>query len=91
MNGGIRKLLLVGIGAMLWVIWLSRNDIAFDKKSVLSYMQVIYKGTHWTRTWLVFQKEAQRKALQNACRLLENVTMEIFTRHGWRFSNQLSL
>jgi hypothetical protein len=46
MNGGIRKLLLVGIGAMLWVVWLSRNDIAFDKKLVLSYMQVIYKGTH---------------------------------------------
>jgi hypothetical protein len=29
---------------MMWAIWLGRNDIAFDKKSVPSYMQVIYRG-----------------------------------------------
>jgi hypothetical protein len=37
MNGGMRKLLLVGIVVMLWVVWLSWNDIVFDKKPVLSY------------------------------------------------------
>jgi hypothetical protein len=38
MNSRTRKLVLVGIGAMLWSMWLSRNDIAFDKKLILSYM-----------------------------------------------------
>jgi hypothetical protein len=47
MNGHMRKLLLVGIGIILFATWLSRNDIVFDKKHDLSYMQVInYKGTH---------------------------------------------
>jgi hypothetical protein len=50
MNAGKRKFFLVGIGAMLWVIWLSQNDIEFDKTPVLPFMQVIYRGTHWTRT-----------------------------------------
>jgi hypothetical protein len=40
MNAGIRKLLLVGIVAMLWAVWLSRNDIAFDKKISL----ILYAG-----------------------------------------------
>jgi hypothetical protein len=44
MNSRTRKLVLVGIGTMLWSMWLSRNDITFDKKPILSYMQVIYVG-----------------------------------------------
>jgi hypothetical protein len=35
MNSRTRKLVLVGIGAILWSMWLSHNDIAFDKKSYL--------------------------------------------------------
>jgi hypothetical protein len=31
MNTYMRKLFLVGTGVILWVIWLSRNDISFDK------------------------------------------------------------
>jgi hypothetical protein len=62
-NGNMRKLILVGIGAILWGIWLSRNDVIFDKSSILSYMQVIYRATHWTRTWSIFQKEEDRQKL----------------------------
>jgi hypothetical protein len=32
-NGSMRTLILVGIGAILWGVWLSRNDVAFDKKT----------------------------------------------------------
>jgi hypothetical protein len=90
-NGNMRKLILVGIGAILWGIWLSRNNVVFDKSLVLSYMQVIYGATHWTRTWSLFQKEEEHQKLQGARCLLETVTMEIFARHGWKFSNRLSL
>jgi hypothetical protein len=38
MNDKDRKLLLVGVGAMVWSIWFSRNDIIFNKTSILSYM-----------------------------------------------------
>jgi hypothetical protein len=40
MNSHTRKLVLVGIGAMLWSMWLSRNDIVFDKKINL----ILYAG-----------------------------------------------
>jgi hypothetical protein len=42
---------------MLWTIWLSQNDIVFNKIQFSSYMQVAFRGTHWTRTWVSFQKE----------------------------------
>jgi hypothetical protein len=46
MNDKDRKLLLVGVGDMFWSIWLSQNDIVFNKTSILSYMQVIFRATY---------------------------------------------
>jgi hypothetical protein len=57
MNDKERKLLLVGLGVMFLSIWLSRNDVVFNKTSITSYMQVIFRATYWTITWLKFQKE----------------------------------
>jgi glutamine synthetase type III len=91
MNLRSKCLLYVGIGAMFWGMCLSRNDVIFNKTSISSYMQVIFRGTHWARTWALFQKEENRTAIQAACRLVETMTMEIFAKHGWWFSNRLSL
>ncbi len=41
------KLILVGASAICWAIWLSRNNIVFDKSPSFSYMQVIFRATHW--------------------------------------------
>jgi hypothetical protein len=37
-----KKLILVGVGAM----WLSRNDMVFNKTPICSFIQVIYRGMH---------------------------------------------
>jgi hypothetical protein len=29
------------------VIWLSRNDVMFDKAHIKYFMQVLYRVTHW--------------------------------------------
>jgi hypothetical protein len=42
-NPNERQILFIGIDAMLWTIWLSQNDIVFNKTSTLSYMQFIYR------------------------------------------------
>jgi hypothetical protein len=49
-----------------------RNDVVFDKNPLLSYMQVIYRATHWTRTWSLFQKEEERQQLQDVCQSFGN-------------------
>jgi hypothetical protein len=63
-------------------IWLNRNGVIFDKSSVSTCMQVIYRGTYWTREWSAFQKEGERQLLLSACHQVEILTMEIFVKHG---------
>jgi hypothetical protein len=46
MNKKDKHIFLVGIGAMLWTIWLSHNDVIFDKILIYFSMQVIFRGTH---------------------------------------------
>jgi hypothetical protein len=77
-----KKLLFVGMGAMFWSIWLSRNDIVFNKTPISSYMQVMLRATYWTRTWAVLQKKESQRFLRTACRLIQTLTMDIFVKHG---------
>ena len=38
-----RKLIFVGASAIYWALWLSSNDMVFDKSPSISYMQVIFR------------------------------------------------
>jgi hypothetical protein len=38
MSSSNRQIFLVGIGAMLWAMWLSRNDMVFNKVTISSSM-----------------------------------------------------
>jgi hypothetical protein len=92
--GGInRKLkakIFVGASAMCWMIWLTRNNIVFNKAAAPSYLQVIFRGTYWTRYWSLLQKEEDRQMIMMGCRSIETTAMEIFARYGWRFSNRIA-
>jgi hypothetical protein len=85
-----KKLLFLGMDAMFWSIWLSRNDIVFNKISISSYMQVMFRATYWTRTWAVFQKDEGQKFLRTACPLIETLALDILTKHEWWSINRLS-
>jgi hypothetical protein len=56
---------------MLWAIWLNHNDFVFNNVAISSSMQVIFRGTYWTITWAIFQKESKRKMLRTGCHLIE--------------------
>jgi hypothetical protein len=47
-HGFHRKLkfkIFVGASAICWVIWLTRNDVVFNKVLAPSYLQVIFRET----------------------------------------------
>ena len=86
----LKRQLLVGASALCWAIWLSKNDVVFDKSPTKTYMQVLYRGTHWLRFWAQLQKcDENKEALQKACQTTEVLVMQIFANHGWRFSNRI--
>ena len=74
---------------MCWAIWLSRNDVVFDKSPTKTYLQVLYRGTHWLRFWAQLQRRDEDKdAVQKASQTIEVLVMQLFVNHGWRFSNR---
>jgi hypothetical protein len=60
LNRKIKYQILVGASAICWALWLTRNNVVFDKATTPSYLQVTLKGTYWTRYWTLLQKKKDR-------------------------------
>jgi hypothetical protein len=74
---------LVGLAAIYWALWISRNDLVFQKSHYKSILHVIFRGTFWIRTWSVLSKHEGRTILKDGCRALEGASLEIFNKSGW--------
>jgi len=89
-NKKLRYQAWVGACTTLWAIWLSQNDVVFNKAQVFSSLQVIFRATHWIRFWSLLQKEEGRPPIMLGCRALEVAAMEYFASNGWLFSNRIA-
>ena len=78
-----RKHLRVGAIALLWSLWLCRNDRVFNAK-LSSAMQVIFCCAHYLREWSILQRPVHRDLFMEVCLRLEQVAKDVFTRHGWQ-------
>jgi hypothetical protein len=76
-----KKLLLTGISALFWSIWLCRKEVTFNHKPLSSIVHVIFRGTHWFRFWRRVQKEEKHQQILDVCRALEVVALEVFAMH----------
>jgi hypothetical protein len=86
----LRRQILVGATALCWAIWTSRNDIIFDKSPMKTYIQVLFRATHWCRQWALLQPtEENTNEMKDACRAMETVVMQIFINYGWSFRNRI--
>jgi hypothetical protein len=48
-NKKYNTLLLTAATVLLWAIWLTRNEVVFDKYKSKSFLQVLFRGTLWLR------------------------------------------
>jgi hypothetical protein len=90
-NRKLKSKIIVGASALCWAIWLSRNDIVFNKTVSPFYLQAIFRGTYWTGFWSRLQKEEDRQFMKMGCETIETVAMEVFARHDWSFSNRIAI
>lgn len=74
----LRDLSLLGAATVCWAIWLSRNDIIFEKKINYSTLQVIHTISHWLRRWAVLQKSDSRLFIMEATQHLIQVVKVFF-------------
>ena len=57
----------IGICALLWAIWNCRNDIIFNRKIFINFLQVIYRATAWIRMWSLLTHADSRELLPIGC------------------------
>ena len=76
LHSKLKRIVFVGASAVCWAIWLSRNDMVFDKTPSKSYMQVLFRATHWFRFWAKLQKcEEDEELIVKACCTLKTTVM----------------
>lgn len=86
----LKKQIPVGVAALMWALWLNRNDIVFNKAKPNTFLQVIFRMTYQIHTWSQLYKEDDVQAnLKDGCRLLETVILKCFVKFGRRCSNRL--
>jgi hypothetical protein len=73
-----RNLVVIGVAALCWAIWISRNDLVFNKSQFVSILQVVFRGVFWIRSWAILSKDDGRNSLKAGGLLLESVAMAIF-------------
>jgi hypothetical protein len=68
----LNALLSIAAAALTWTVWLTRNEVIFDKSRSKSFLQVLFRGTHWLRQWAQLQRcEAIRNELVSTGQYLE--------------------
>ena len=87
-NKDDKKMVLVGISALLWAIWKSRNAIVFENKRINDPLYIVKLMCRWLTDWSIMQiKESSRKTLELGARVLEQAANELFTaKQGWRIN-----
>jgi hypothetical protein len=63
----------------------------FYKSNSKSILQVMFRGTHWIRSWAILSKEDGRIILKEGCRWLESVALEIFHKSGWNTMRRIDI
>jgi hypothetical protein len=91
---GVKKLdkarIRIGISAICWSIWTSRNDIIFDKQKGTNFLQVIRRAAYWIQQWALLLPEDQRETMVTGCNRLLTVTQDFFfLATGWRHTSRL--
>ena len=87
----IAKHIRIGICALDWASWNTRNDLIFNGTQFMNFLQVIYKATAWIRMWSSLTHADFRELLVIGCNRWEMVARAIYSRFGWQANNRLGV
>ncbi|WVZ61530.1 hypothetical protein U9M48_011391 [Paspalum notatum var. saurae] len=81
---------IAGAAALIWAIWLQRNDCVFDRKQPKSLLQVLFRETFWLRQWAKLQRHEEQVRLTCAAQNLEEAGLRVFNSFGWSAPARIS-
>jgi hypothetical protein len=69
-------LVLISVVVLCWAIWLTINDIAFNMWTPNTFLQVLFRGTQWLKSWALLQRlDDYKECMLKACKALESRAM----------------
>jgi hypothetical protein len=68
----------IGVSAICWSIWTTRNDIVFNKQKETNFLQVILRAAHWIQLCAYLLPEEQRDIMVTGCNYLLTVTRDCY-------------
>jgi hypothetical protein len=86
----VKNLIITGVAALCWAIWISRNDLVFNKTPMVTYLQVLFRATHWLRFWGHLQRVEDQEIIKETCRRIKSASMQFFSYFGWSFTNRIT-
>ena len=78
-----KRLIRVGAIAVIWSLWLCRNDKVFNDKNS-SLTQIIYRSTATLRSWSLLQRVEHHDLFTEVCTKLEDTARDFLSQHGWQ-------
>jgi hypothetical protein len=84
-----RSLVVIGVAALCWAIWISRNELVFNKSQYVSILQVIFRGVFWIRSWAILSNDNGRNIVKAGGLLLESVALAFFHGSGWNILKRI--
>jgi hypothetical protein len=84
-----KTLIRVGAIAVIWSLWLCRNDKVFNNTNA-NLLQVVYRCTSLLRSWSLLQRMEDRDLFTEVCTRLEDTAKDFISLHGWRHSLRIA-
>jgi hypothetical protein len=78
-------LIRVAAIAVIWSLWLCRNDKVFNNVNS-SILQVIYRCTALLRSWSSLQRLEHKDLFTEVSVRLETTAKDYIIQHGWQHS-----
>lgn len=80
----IRKLIVIGCGAVHWTIWKSRNEAFFNNKMISDSSGIVFLCCCWLDSWAILQKKKEKMMLVEGSLRVRRMAKEVFDCSlGW--------
>jgi hypothetical protein len=71
-----KNLIIIVVSPLCWTIYISKNDLVFNKAQTFNYLQVLFRETHWLRLKAQLQRsEDAVDLLTKGCRYFKTVAI----------------
>jgi len=68
---------------LCWALWMSRNDVVFNRTNIDCFLEIIFRGRIGSGNDYNYLKKKKRVVLKEASCRFNVIVIEVFGKLGW--------